>query len=409
MNEVYTGIDLGSDSIKIVVAERSNDSYNILACSSFPSSGIKNGFIVDSKQAVSSVKGAVRLINDKLGIKINKVVACVPPSDCSMDIVSGEAMVIDYNSIDGVDISNVLVDALKEVDFSKDELVTAMPIHFSIDDDACVHDPKGMRGSKLNARVVVSTTPKEALYKILEVLKLAGLETIDISFSSYGDYYVVNEKKYDDLVGAIINIGEESTNVSIFNRGIQIKNGVIPLGSCSVDKDLSYAFKCRLDVSRKMKEEFAFASARYADSTDTMNIQLEKKETKDVNQVNVSKVVEARVRELLKLAKNEIKNLTNREMRYIIITGGLSELRGFQNLCDEEFGFVCKVCNITTLGARHNKYSSSLGIIRYFNDKLDLRGKKYNMFTKEELDFLSSSNVDYEEISKNIFEGVFDD
>lgn len=409
MNEVYTGIDLGTDSVKIVVCEKSNDSYNVLACSSYPSAGIKNGFITDSKQAVKSVSGAVREINEKLGLKINKVVACVPPSGCNMDIVSGETTVVDYNGIDGMDVSNVLVNALKEVDFSHDELVTAMPIHFTIDDDVTVHDPKGMRGSKLSARVVVSTTPKEALYKILEVLKLAGLETIDVSFTSYGDYYTVNEKKFDELVGAVVNIGEESTNVSIFNRGIQIKNGVIPVGSCSVDKDLSYAFKCKLDVSRKMKEEFAFASARLADSNDIMTIQLEKKETKDVNQVNVSKVVEARVRELLKLAKNEIKNLTNREIRYIIITGGLSELSGFQNLCDEEFGFVCKVCNITTLGARHNKYSSSLGIIRYFNDKLDLRGKKYNMFTKEELEYLSSSNVDYEEISKYIFEGVFDD
>ena len=66
-----------------------------------------------------------------------------------------------------------------------------MPINFSIDSDSSIHDPKGMKGSKLSARVVISTTPKEPLYRILEVLKLAGLETIDICYSSYGDYYSI--------------------------------------------------------------------------------------------------------------------------------------------------------------------------------------------------------------------------
>ena len=67
--------------------------------------------------------------------------------------------------------------------------------------------------------------------------------------------------------------------------------------------------------------------------------------------------------------KNEIKNLTNREIRYIIITGGLSEIAGFSYLIEEEFGNLAKVCNISTMGIRHNKYSSTLGIVKYFDEK----------------------------------------
>ena len=61
--------------------------------------------------------------------------------------------------------------------------------------------------------------------------------------------------------------------------------------------------------------------------------------------------------EILKLAKNEIKNLTNREIRYIIVTGGLSELAGFQYLVENVFGIKAKVCNISVIGLRNNKYS----------------------------------------------------
>ena len=390
MNDFYTGIDLGTDSIKIIVCEKLGDKYNVLAKTSYPSKGIERGFITDIKSATNSVKGAVAEVNEILGSKINKVIACIPPEDCKFDIVSGKVEIEDYSYISGKDISNVLLSALKDHDFGDYELVTSMPISFTIDGEENVKDPKGLKGSTLETRVVVCSTPKESLYRIFSVLKLSGLEVVDICYSSFGDYYALRSKKDDSLVGAVINIGENSTNVSVFNRGIQIKNGVVALGSKSVDKDLTYVFKSKLSFSREIKEKFAVALSSYADSNDKWDLEIDRDNKKEVNQLGVSKVVEARVREILKLAKNEIKNLTNREIRYIIITGGLTELAGFQYLVEQEFGFVAKVGNITTIGIRNNKYSSCFGIIKYFNDKLNLRDKHYNMFTSDEIDEIRS-------------------
>ncbi len=390
MNDFYTGIDLGTDSIKIIVCEKLGEKYNVLAKTSYPSKGIERGFVTDIKSATNSVKGAIAEVNEILGSKINKVIASVPPEDCKFDIVSGKVEVEDYSFISGKDISNVLLAALKDHDFGDYELVTSMPISFTIDGEENVKDPKGLKGSTLETRVVVCSTPKESLYRILSVLKLSGLEVVDICYSSFGDYYALSGKKDDSLVGAVINIGENSTNVSVFNRGIQIKNGVVALGSKSVDKDLTYVFKSKLSLSREIKEKFAVALSSYADGNDKWDLEVDKDNKKDVNQLGVSKVVEARVREILKLAKNEIKNLTNREIRYIIITGGLTELAGFQYLVEQEFGFVAKVGNITTIGIRNNKYSSCFGIIKYFNNKLNLRDKHYNMFTSDEIDEIRS-------------------
>ena len=411
MNDIYTGIDLGTDSIKIVVTEKVNDKFYVLASVSSPSMGKKNGFIVDTKLAIGSVKNALRQVNEMLGIKITKVIAGIPSANCRMDIVVGSTNIIDYNDITGVDVSNVLLDAIKGQDFTNEELVTAMPISFTIDDSSNVSDPKGLKGSILDARVVISTVDKEPLYRILEVLKLSGVETVDICYNSVGDYYSIKNKKYDELVGAIINIGEESTNVSVFNKGIQIKNKLLPIGSINVDKDIGYVFKSKSTESRAMKETFSVAISSYADTNDTWEIKLNKDEVKEVNQVGVSKVVEARIKEILKLAKNEIKNLTNREIRYIIITGGLSEMAGFQYLVEQEFGFVAKVCNLSTMGIRHNKYSSCYGITKYFDDKLELRGKHYNMVNKSDVETLlstDSSITTNENMLSKVFGHFFD-
>ena len=405
MGDIYTGIDLGTDTIKIVVTEKVNDKFQVLASISSPSNGIKNGYIEDTRLAINSVKTAMKKINDQLGIKITKVVAAIPPANARMDIVLGTTNIFEYNEITGIDISNVLLDALKGIDFHNEELVTAMPISFTVDGQGNIKDPKGMKGSVLESRVVISLVPKEPLYRILEVLKLSGIETVDISFTSVGDYYTIKNRKYDDLVGAIINIGEDTTNISVFNKGIQIKNSTLKVGSSYVDKDLTYAFKTSLKESRRIKESFAVAVSSYADPNDILEVEIDKDNKKELSQVNVSKVVEARLREILKLAKNEIKNLTNREIRYIIISGGMSEISSFSTLVEQEFGFVAKVCNINAMGIRHNKFSSVYGITKYFDDKLSLRGKEYQMITKEDHDTLLSidSNITNENMLSKVF------
>ena len=123
MNDFYTGIDLGTDSIKIIVCEKIGDKYNVLSKTSHPSSGIERGFISDIKSATNSVKSAIEEVNNILGIEINKVIASVPPEGCKFDILSGDCDVDDYNEISGKDVSNVLLSALKNHDFEDYELV----------------------------------------------------------------------------------------------------------------------------------------------------------------------------------------------------------------------------------------------------------------------------------------------
>ena len=286
-----------------------------------------------------------------------------------------------------------------------------MPISFKVDEEDNIKDPKGKNGDVLGAKIVIATMPKEELYRFLEVLKLAGIEVVDIAFTSTGDYYAIKNNRYDNIVGAIVNIGEVTTNIAVYNKGIQIKNSVIPVGSCHVDKDISYIFKINEDIAKRLKETFAVSMGSYADATDTIELKNNRGELKEISQVGVSKVVEARVREILKLAKNEIKNLTNREISYIIITGGLSELAGFVYLVDEQFGAMAKVCNISTMGLRHNKYSSVYGVVKYFDDKLALRGKSYNMINSEEFDDLISSQqklINNDNIIGKVFGHFFD-
>ena len=391
MNNIYTGIDVGTDSVKIVVVEKIKNSFNLLASSVTPTTHIHHGEVTNVRGLSKDIRDGLNDIEDMLGLKIDKAISCLNPIDLHMDIVHGSVEVEDPNNISGVDISNLLNETISSIDFGEQELVTSTPINFVVDGVKKVYDPKGIAGKTLESKIVISSINKSSMYKMLEAIKLAGVDSVDVCFKSTGDYYTIQNEGYDKEVGAVINIGEDSTNVAIFNKGIQIKNNVINVGSVHVDRDISYMFNCNNDVARGVKEEFAYAFADDADENEEMTIKDREGADKVLKQEGVSKVVEARVREILKLSYDEIKNLTNRKISYIIITGGLSERNGMDHLVEIYFNGLCKVCKINVMGIRHNKYSSALGSCIYFDDKLTLRGKSYNMVNSEKFNNIIST------------------
>ena len=109
MRNIYTGIDLGSDNIKIVVAELVKDKFQVLASASVKSVGIKKGLVADDEMATRSLNLAIEEIRKVLGIRIDRAVITIPSNNRNIKVVSGT---IDTNGeINGKDIVSVLQNA----------------------------------------------------------------------------------------------------------------------------------------------------------------------------------------------------------------------------------------------------------------------------------------------------------
>lgn len=406
MKKIYTGIDLGSYSIKIVVCEVINNKFHVLAASNTRCKGIQNGIVTDINEAKPYLLKAKQDVEGMLGISIDQAVVTVPIDDISFDIVEGNTTTANENKIIASDdICNVFQDAiLGRVEENK-ELITITPISFQIDDSELVSDPKGMMGDTLKVKAVIASIPKVNFRNVVNLLKECGIEAVDVTFGALGDYYETKSPEFDHSTSAIINIGYSKTEVSVFNKGIMIKNAIIDSGSRLIDKDLSYMYKIKKSQARKMKENFAVSNTRYSDVNDTLELVNKNGEEMVVNQLEVSEIVEARIVDLLRSAKKQISLLTNREISYIIITGGISELAGFEYVVENVFDRRCSTMDISTMGIRSNVYSSSYGIIKYFYNKLDLRGLSYSMVSEKEADHLISTK---EKVSSgNIISKVF--
>lgn len=392
MKKIYTGIDLGSFSIKIVVCEVVNNKFHILAASNTRCKGIKNGLVTDMEEASIYLKKAKKEVEDMLGITIDQAVVTVPSIDKDFDIVEGKVNVEDENKmVSATDINNVFQDAvLGKVNETK-ELITITPIFFQVDDKEPVKDPKGMVGESLFVKAVITSIPKENFRNTVNLLKNCGITPVDVTYGIMGDYYEARNIDFDKSVSAIINIGYSKTEVSIFNKGIMIKDEMIDSGSKLIDKDLSYVYNLKRSQARVLKENFAVSNTRYSDVNDTIELTNKNGDDITLNQLEVSEVVEARLVDLLRLAKKQINILTNREISYIIITGGISELAGFEYVVENVFDRRCSILDINTMGIRSNMYSSSYGIVKYFHNKLDLRGLSYSMVSEKEANNLIST------------------
>lgn len=392
MKKIYSSIDIGSYSIKFVVAEYFNHKFHVLASYSVRTKGLKKGLIVEPNLVIDCIKEGINEINEMLGIEIKKVIVNVPDYNVNFKTVTGSTNIMENNVVTASDVSKVIKDSIYNQLDDNCELVTLVPVEYSIDDNIVVGKPIGKNGKKLEIKGIMISTPKKNIYSVLSVLEGAGLEVVDIVVNGLAGYHEIKTDKTDKEDGAIINLGHETVTVSIFENGKLVNNETLQIGGINVEKDLAYVFGLSVLDGRTLKEKFASSHKRFCQLNEIYEIKNTIGEVIKLNQLEVSGVAMSRMIEILNLAKKQIRQLTNHEINYIILTGGLTEFKSFKNLAYEIFGKDVIIYTVTSLGCRDNKFVNALGMIKYFVDKIESRGKMISMVDIEDETTLITPN-----------------
>ena len=379
MKKIYTSIDIGSDTIKFVVAELYKEKLHILHSSSIKSKGIRKGLIIDSNLMVNSIKDGIKVVSNDLGFQIKKVIVNVPSYNAKFMYVTNK---IEINEeITTEDINKVIKSSVYGKIDSDYELVTVLPLEFVINESDSVEYPVGLKANTLEMKGIMITVPKKNIFSVVSVMESAGLEVVDITLSGLSDYSEVKRDNIKNKVGAIINIGHDITNVSVFNKGKLMNTEVLQIGGHNVEKDIAYVFGINVIDARTIKEKFSFAHKRFVTLTDTYEIKNNDEKLIKIGQLEVTEVVMSRLTEILNYAKKQILLLTKKNIEYIIITGGTTEMKYFKNLVYEILGKDVIIYLMKDIGIRDNKYISAFGSIKYFIEKMTIRGKDYSMIS----------------------------
>jgi len=392
LRRILSSLDIGSNSIKLVVAEIIKDKINVLCAISEESRGIKNGLIDNYEDAIYSLNKVIKKGEELLGIKIKKVIASVPEYNLNfIKSVGTNTITNDDYIVTNNDVSRLLKTCAYNKVNDNEELINIIPIEYKLDDKV-MKNPVGLMGKKLKLNSLIITSPKKQVYDFIKVIEKVGLEVVDIMLGSISDYALFENEFIKENNGIIVNLGAGKTTISSFYKGILVNETVIQDAGINIDNDISFMYKTKLKDSRRIKERYALASTKLANPKEITKIINKLGEKVSINQYELTEYVNARLKEILKNTKNKINYLTKKEISYIIITGGLTEIKDFNILAEEIFGKNVTIGTVNIIGARDNKYSTSIGMIKNFNNKLNEKNKEYSMFDDEDIDALNAAN-----------------
>ncbi len=393
MRKIIASLDIGNNTLKLIVAEIIKNKTNILAIAENITNGIKNGFIINKEDFLPVLKNTIKQAEDVLGLPIKKIIVTVPSKDTEFILGEGCTTITnEEKKVKGIDIVRSMQASIYNKIPKGYEIVEIIPTSFIIDEDKIVKKPLNISANKLCVKTVVAMTPQKNVIPIIKCLKQIGVEVIDVGLTSVGDYEIIKNEKTIGTIGAIINLGYSSTTVSIFNKGVLTNTKVIEMGGQNIDNDISFIYKVTKNDAKKLKENLGLAHKRMAWSSSKIIVTNKLGEEIAVNQYELSEIIMSRLEEILSLAKKQINLLTKKEIHYIIVTGGSSEMPDFELTLESVFGHNAKISKIHELGVRNNKFSSCLGLIKHYNNKLLLRDKEFSIFDLEEQEELGGNH-----------------
>ena len=393
MRKVFASIDIGSNFIKLVVGEIFKNRLQILAASQTPSLGIQNGFVVDPQAVMPKLEEAFQKCENILGIKISKVFLAVPSENSEFFLAEGSTTITsEDHTIRNVDIVRAMqASTYNRIDNGR-EIVSIHPTSYYIDEGENIKNPIGVEASKLTVKCLVATIPRKNAYTLAKCLEQIGVQVVDFTLGTIGDFYEFQKEMMKDNVGVFINMGYSKTEISIFNKGLLTNSKTLELGAKNIEQDLAYIFKVSIKEARDIKQNLCAAHNRGTSASIKKKYTNKNGEEISVSEYEATEVASSRLEEILKIVKKEINHLTKKEIHYIMITGGVSEMTNFSLLLEEVFGRSAKVGTTNELGVRSNIYSTSVGLIKYYEEKLRIRNQDFSIFDEEELKEMCTIN-----------------
>lgn len=176
-NGVYTSLDIGTTSIKVVVSEVDNNQLKVIGVGKAKSKGLKRGMIVDIDATVQAIQSAVKQASDKTGVMINQLVVGVPANGVSIEPCHGVITVDDRSAeITTEDVNRVVNQSIANIVPPERDLLSVTLEEFIVDGFDEIHDPRSMVGQRLEMYGTAISVPKTILHNIRRCVEKAGFQ-----------------------------------------------------------------------------------------------------------------------------------------------------------------------------------------------------------------------------------------
>ncbi len=370
--ELIVGLDLGTTKICAVVGEVTADSVDIVGVGTYPSIGMRTGVVVNIDQTVHSIRKAVEEAELMAGCEISSVYAGVAGTHIQGSNSHG-VIAIKSREVVQADIERVL-DAAKAIAMPHDrQIVHVLPQQFLVDEQEGIHDPIGMSGVRLEAKVHIVTAASTAVQNIVRCCEKAGLHVQAVVLEALASSQSVLDRDEKQLGVALIDIGGGTTDIAVFLENAIRYSSVIGLGGNHITSDISVGLRSSMEEAEKIKKKHGEALVSRTNPKDIIEIgSVGGQKPRQLAHSILAEIIEARTEEILKVVEWELSRSGFIDTLHagVVLTGGVSLLPGVRELAESIFDLPVRIGVPFDFGGlgdvvRNPIYATATGLVMY--------------------------------------------
>lgn len=251
---IYTFLDIGSSKISCLMARMpEGHAPEIIAHSSVQSKGIQNGAIWDIEAAKLCVDNALRQAEKMAGRTITSVFVNVSSSQLKSVQLYDEMDIPTGRTITSEDVQQLVNGIIKSQIPADEEILHAIPVGYTVDQEHGRSDPRGIHGKTLGARIHVITIPQTQILNLLKVLDWCHVTVAGKVATPYASALSVLTEDEMDLGATVIDFGAGTTSYAIIIAGGLMQLGLIPQGGNEITRAIAQTFNTDLQNAERKK------------------------------------------------------------------------------------------------------------------------------------------------------------
>jgi cell division protein FtsA len=334
MKDLITGIDIGSFSTRVVVANPASQTQppQVVGFGVSDTEGVRRGYIVNPEKAERTIRHAISRAEKMVDAKIKNAYVAVSGQSMSSDIVDVSIIV---SKGDG-QVTQFDLDALEEkaeqtfLNHKKNKKVLhTIPLYFQLDGEDIMGHPIGMHGTKIEARFLFISILEHHFEELVNVVNAAGIDIIDVVAAPLALSGALLSAKQRTVGIGLLDIGSEITTLSLFENDRVLGITTLPIGSSDVTNDIALGLKITLEEAKKVKEDY---------------------HTKDFSypKRKVAEIISARLGDIFEMTNKYLSAHKRKGLlpAGILITGGGSLLNEIQGYAETALELPITISNI---------------------------------------------------------------
>lgn len=350
-DNIAVGLDIGTTKIVVMIGKKNEyGKLEILGVGKSKSLGVHRGVVNNITQTIQSIQQAILEAESNSGYKINDLVVGIAGQHIRS--IQHSDYISRPNSeevINDIDIDALIGQVHKLAMLPGEEIIHVLPQEFKVDGQGEIKEPIGMYGGRLESSFHVVVGQAASIRNLGRCVKSAGLELSGLTLEPLASADAVLSQEEKEAGVALIDIGGGTTDLAIFKDGIIRHTAVIPFGGNVITEDIKEG--CSIIEKQAELLKVRFGSAWPGENKDNEIVSipgLRGREPKEISLKNLSKIIHARVVEIIEQVYAEIKLYGHEDPKRkliagIVLTGGGSQLQHIKQLVEYITGMDTRI------------------------------------------------------------------